>query len=103
MTKQQLNKNTNHTIYECLSSSFWTERKCWACQQRFTKQDYQQKNYQFTFQEILNVWESKDFPEPRDNACLEGVIVKLFHQTCQKVNFHITDCHLATAQDTTDE
>lgn len=80
--KQMVTKNPTETIYQCLGSAFWTERKCWDCQQIFTKADYEKHNYYLTFQEILKVWKSKDFPEPRDNACLEGVIVKLFHQEC---------------------
>ncbi|CAH1755800.1 15108_t:CDS:10 [Entrophospora sp. SA101] len=31
--------------------------------------------------EILGACESKEFPEPRDNTCLDGVLVKIFH--CQ--------------------
>lgn len=70
------------TIYQCLGSAFWTQRKCWNCQQPFTQANYQANNYYLTFQEILKVYVSKEFPEPRDNACLEGVIVKLFHKYC---------------------
>jgi len=75
-------KEPTRTIYSCLTATFWTCRKCWRCQKQFTQTDYQANNYQLSFCEILNIAQSQEFPEPRDNACLEGVLVKLFHQHC---------------------
>jgi len=87
------------TIYDCLSSIFWTNRKCWKCQKQFTISDYQIKNYYLTFQEILEVWESKEFPEPRDNACFDGVIVRLFHQQCSLFKSSSNECQVEVVKD----
>ena len=64
-------KKSTQTIYDCLSLAFWLQRKCYTCQQFFTKADYEQKNYQLYFQEVLKV----------DQLNLE-VVVQLSHQSC---------------------
>ena len=94
-----MTKNSTQNIYNCLTVAFWTNRKCWKCQKQFTINDYQTHNYYLTFQEILRVWESKEFPEPRDNACFDGVLVRLFHQNCQLVKSHPNECQIETVKD----
>ena len=94
-------KNPTATIYQCLGPAFWTKRKCGNCQQLFTKENYQKHNYYLIFDEIGDVWTSSEFPEPRDNACLDAVIVRLFHQHCQLVKNPPKKCQIEILKDIT--
>ena len=93
--------NPTETIYNCLGSTFWTKRKCGNCQKQFTKENYQKHNYYLTFFEIGDVWTASEFPEPRDNACFDGVIVHLFHLNCQLTKQYPNECQIEIVKDIT--
>ena len=91
-----MTKNLTETIYHCLGSAFWTKRKCKKCQEQFIKEDYQKHNYYLTFWEIGQVSEAKE-----STACLEGVIVRLFHQHCQAVKHYPNEYQFEIMKDIT--
>lgn len=91
-----MTKKSTETIYRCLGSAFWTKRQCGNCQKQFTPEDYQKHNYYLTFWEIGQVSEGQE-----NTACLEGVIVRLFHQQCQLVKYSPNGCQFEIMKDIT--
>jgi len=66
---------TTETIYNHLTKSFWTKRKCSQCQHFFTSSDYLNSNYQLAFLELL-----------KTHANHLEVRVQLTHQQCLLTN-----------------
>ena len=96
------NQNPTETIYDCLNSDFWTKRQCSHCQYFFSSDDYQKQNYQLYFEEVNEVIKvSKQGKIILNYAFLEGVLVKLFHKSCQKVKYSPQDCRVEIMKDIT--
>lgn len=83
-----MTKEPTATIYNCLEQSFWTKKKCFRCQKFFTTTDYQNKNYQLSFLEVLKVEQSE-----RPQYCLE-VVVQLAHQQCSLFKKYPNECQI---------
>jgi hypothetical protein len=64
-------KESTRSIYNCLTVSFWTARKCLSCQKFFTLTDLANQNYQLFFKEVIKI----------EQYNLE-VMVELTHQQC---------------------